>query len=201
MSSAPLKIIFFNAWTSHIQSIDNFKYYVVFVDHFTHYIWLYPLKRNSNVSLIFPCFKSLVENFFKRKIITLYSFNGGEYKSLSTFLATHGISHHISPPHTPKHDGFFERDHCHIVETGLALLSRASLPLSFWSNAFLTATYFINRLPTPTLQMSSPYHKLFGSPPNYSKLRVFGCLCYPWLRPYSLHKLAPHSTPIILNML
>ena len=55
----------------------------------------------------------------------------------------------------------------------------------------------INRLPTPTLHISSPYHKLFGTPPNYSKLRVFCCLCYPWLQPYSLHKLAPRSTPCV----
>ena len=45
--------------------------------------------------------------------------------------------------------------------------------------------------------MSSPYHKLFGSPPNYSKLHIFGCLCYPWLGPYSVHKLAPRSAPCV----
>uniref|UniRef100_A0A803NGX9 Reverse transcriptase Ty1/copia-type domain-containing protein n=1 Tax=Cannabis sativa TaxID=3483 RepID=A0A803NGX9_CANSA len=32
------------------------------------------------------------------------------------------------------------------------------------------AAYLINHLPTPTLHMISPYHKLFESPPNYSKL-------------------------------
>ena len=80
---------------------------------------------------------------------------------------------------------------------GLALLSQASLPLSLWSYAFLTTTYLINCLPTPTLQMSSPYHKLLGSPPNYSKLCVFGCLCYPWIRPYSVQKLAPRFAPCV----
>ena len=100
VSSTPLQIIFFDVWTYPIQSIDNFKYYVVFVDHFTPYIWLFPLKRRSDVSLIFPCYKSLIENFFRRKIITLYSDNEGEYMGLSTFLATHGISHHTSPSHT-----------------------------------------------------------------------------------------------------
>ena len=45
--------------------------------------------------------------------------------------------------------------------------------------------------------MSSPYHKLFGTPHNYFKLHVFGCLCYPRLRPYSLHKITPRSTPCV----
>ena len=92
---------------------------------------------------------------------------------------------------------YAERRHRHIVETGLSLLTHAHLPLSFWTSAFTTATYLINRLPTPTLHGKSPYHCLFGSPPNYLKLRCFGCLCYPWLKPYTKHKLDPKSTPCI----
>ena len=30
---------------------------------------------------------------------------------------------------------------------------------------------------------------VFHSSPNYSKLKIFGCLCYPWLRLYNTHKL------------
>ena len=67
----------------------------------------------------------------------------------------------------------------------------------FWPLAFTTATYLINRLPTPTLNNSSPYLRLFKKHPNYNKLRSFGCLCYPWLHPYSLHKLYQRSTPCI----
>lgn len=42
--------------------------------------------------------------------------------------------------------------------------------------------------------MQSPYLKLFGKPPNYNKLRIFGCACYPWLKPYNRHKLQDRST-------
>ena len=49
------------------------------------------------------------------------------------------------------------------------------MPLSYWSYAFATAIYLINHMPTPTLQLSSPYVKLFRSSPIYSKLHVFGC--------------------------
>lgn len=31
-----------DVWTSPLISIDVFKYYVLFVDHFTRYTWLYP---------------------------------------------------------------------------------------------------------------------------------------------------------------
>jgi hypothetical protein len=33
---------------------------------------------------------------------------------------------------------------------GLALLVHAHVPIKFWDNAFLTATYLINRMPTPS---------------------------------------------------
>jgi hypothetical protein len=42
----------------------------------------------------------------------------------------------VSCPHTHQQNGAIERKHRHIVETGLALLSHAHLPLKFWDDAF-----------------------------------------------------------------
>lgn len=120
------------------------------------------------------------------------------FKSLTNFFASFGISHLTTPPYTPQHNGSAERRHRHIVETGLILMHQASLPLSFWSHALQTPVYLINRLPTPILPNTmSPFQALFGDSPNYSKTRIFGCLCYPWLRPYAQHKLEPRSRPCI----
>ena len=71
------------------------------------------------------------------------------------------------------------------------------MPLQFWPLTFFTATYLINRLPTPTLQNESPFLRLFKMLLNYNKLRSFNYLCYPWLRPYTNHKLQPKSTPCL----
>jgi len=179
------------------MSYDGFKYYVIFVDHFTKYIWLYPLKQKSHVNDIFVRFKAITEKHFNQNIHTLYYDNNGEYVALTNLLAFHGISHLTTPPHTLEHNGFSERKHLHIVEIGLTLLSHASIPLCHWTHAFATAVCLINRMPTPTLNLSSPYQKIFASPSNYSKLKVFGCLCYPWLRPYTHHKLEPRSKPCV----
>lgn len=138
-----------------------------------------------------------MEKFFNLHIRAIYSDNGGEYIKMANFLATNGISHYLTPPHTPEHNGFAERRHRHIVETGLALLHHASLPLKFWTHAFQCATYLINRQPTSTLQFQSPFLKLHQGTPNYKKLRVFGCLCFPWLRPYNTSKLEPRSKPCV----
>lgn len=156
------------------------------------------MKHKSDVAKLFPPFKALVEKYFQHPIISLFSDNGGEYQSLLPLLQTHGISHYTTPPHTPEQNAIVERRHRHIVETGLALLHYASLPLAYWSHAFQTAVYLINRLPTAILNNKSPYECLFHQQPNYSKLKPFGCLCYPWHRPYTTSKLEPRSKPCLL---
>lgn len=63
------------------------------------------------------------------------------------------------------------------------------MPLKFWDEAFLTATYLINRTPTRILDFSTPFTCLFHDKPNYSSLRVFGCACWPNLHTYNKYKL------------
>src|SRR4051812_43034324 len=54
-----------------------------------------------------------------------------------------------------------ERKHRHIIEVGLSLLAHASMPLKYWDEAFIVATYLINRLSTKVLNYSTPLEKLF----------------------------------------
>ena len=157
-SRRPLDLIYTDVWgPSPIRSIDGFSYYIIFVDHFTKYSWLFPLAYKSDVFSIFPKFKVMVEKYFKSSINTIYTDGGKEYQGLKTVFETHGIQHLVSPPYTAQHIASAERRHRHIVETGLTMLHRASLPLSLWSFAFKTIVYLINRLPTPILQNKSPF--------------------------------------------
>jgi hypothetical protein len=63
------------------------------------------------------------------------------------------------------------------------------MPLKYWDEAFLTAAYLINRLPSKVIQSQTPQERLFGHKGDYSMLRIFGCACWPNLRPYNRHKL------------
>ena len=197
-SSHPLELIYSDIWTCPIVSYDGYKHYVIFFDHHTHYIWFYCLKKKSDIHEIFIRFKAFVEKIFKRSIIIFYTNNGGEYISLKYFLATNGISHLTTPPHTPKHNSFSEHCHRHIVVTELTLLHNAHIPLNFWPYAFTTAAHLINHMPKVNLSMTSSFEKLFGHEPNYHKLRVFDCLYYIWFRPYRSNKLDPRSQPCVV---
>jgi len=52
-------------------------------------------------------------------------------------------------------------------------------------------------MPTSVLRNKSPFETLFHQPPDYGFLRTFGCLCFPFLRPYNAHKLDYRSTPCV----
>ena len=121
------------------------KYYLGFVDHYTKYIWFYPMTTKSNFSEIFPHFKNFVENQFQKSIKTLYSNNGGEFITLKSYLILHNITHYTTAPHTPQQNGVSERWHRHLVETGLTLLHDANLDFAYWPYAFQTVSYLINR--------------------------------------------------------
>ena len=113
----------------------------------------------------------------------------GEFRPFLSYLAEQGIQFRHPCPYIHHQNRKIERKHRHIVETGLTFLAQAHLPLKFWWNAFHTATFIINRLPTPILDNKSPFEKLFTKKPDYSVMRVFGCACFPYLRPYNHHKL------------
>ena len=120
-------------------SFDNFRYYVIFVDYFTKYTWLFLIKNKSDVPSVFQRFKSLVEHYFSTTIQTIYTDGSGEANSLGNFLSWVGIQHLKSPLHTPEHVGTAERKHRHIVETTLTLLHHASIPLKYWTLALQAA--------------------------------------------------------------
>ncbi|RVW64436.1 Retrovirus-related Pol polyprotein from transposon RE1 [Vitis vinifera] len=94
-------------------------------------------------------------------------------------------------------NGRAERKIRHLVETGLALMAQSFLPSKYWTYAFQTAVYLINLLLAKLLHFQSPIQALFHKLPNYHHLRVFGCLCFPSLRPYAQHKLCYRSTACV----
>ena len=74
-------------------------------------------------------------------------------------------------PHTHQQHGRVERKHRHIADLGLTLLTKASMPLTYWWEAFTSAVYLINPLPTTVLHSKSPFELLFHQQPNYLFLK------------------------------
>lgn len=130
----------------------------------------YPLKKKSDINVLFPQFKNLAGTYFHTFLISIFSNNGGEYQKLILVFQFCRLSHFTTPPHSLEHNGTTEQCHRHVVETGVTLLHFANLSLCYWSYAFQTIVYLINHLPTPILNFQTPFKMLFKRPPNYSNL-------------------------------
>jgi hypothetical protein len=189
-----LELLFSDVWGPAPTSVGGYKYYISFIDDFSKFSWVYLMHDRFEATSVFLQFQTHVERLLGTKIKCIQSDWGGEYQKIhNTFFRSLGIAHRVSCPHTHQQNGSAERKHRHIVETGLALLAHAHVPLKFWDEAFIAAVYLINRMPTRVIDNKTPIERLFGTTPNYSMLRIFGCACWPNLRPYNKHKLSFRS--------
>ena len=60
---SPFELVHTDLWgVTPEESVNGFRYYVVFVDHFTCFTWLYLLTHKSIMLAKFVQFKAMVEN-------------------------------------------------------------------------------------------------------------------------------------------
>lgn len=197
-STKPFELLYSDVWgPSPLFSINGNRYFILFVDDFIKFVWIYFVSQKSQVLSVFINFRNMIKTQFGSDIKNLQTDWGGEFRSVSSYLQTCGINHRVSCPYTSAQNGAVERRNRVIVEKGLSLLDQSSLSQEFWEHAFKTATYIHNRTITPKLNYQSPYSKLYNKTPDYAFLRTFGCLCYPFLRPYNAHKMDFRSLPCI----
>lgn len=89
--------------TSPIHFIDGFHYNLILMDHFTKFMWFYPLQFESDVHTVFPIFKAKVENYFNAKIVSIYSNGVNESTALKNMFSKFGITHLKTPLYIPRH--------------------------------------------------------------------------------------------------
>lgn len=152
------------------------------------------LHSKNEVVRVFSLFKSQVETLLSHSIKTLRTDGGTRYAKISRIHPS--IVHQKTCPYIPQQNGVLERKHRHVIELSLSIMAHASIPEQYWDEIFSSVVYLINRLPSST-NSPSPFSSLFHMTPDYAFLRVLGCLCFPYIRPYTAHKLQPRSVTCV----
>ena len=161
-------------------SLGGAQYFMTFIDDKTRYVWVYFLRRKSEVFSRFLEWKVIVERQFGRKLKVLRSDNGGEYVSrrFIEYLKSEGVTNELTVPKTPQQNGVAERQNRTLVEMMRAMLAESDLPQYIWAEALSTAVYLRNRSPTRAVKDKTPFEALFGRKPNVEHIGVFGCVGY-----------------------
>lgn len=195
-AQVPFQLIHCDLWGPYkIRSHSGAYYFLTIVDDFSRAIWIYPLRTKSDAAKHLMRFCALIRTQFDKTIQVVRSDNGPEFlsKEIQDFFSTNGIIHQTSCVDTPQQNGRVERKHRHLLNVARALLFQSSLPTRFWEECVCTAAYLINLTPTSLLSGRSPFDVLFGQPPSYLRLKVFGCLCYAQDRPLIKDKFAERA--------
>nr|GEX12026.1 uncharacterized mitochondrial protein AtMg00810-like [Tanacetum cinerariifolium] len=139
-STAPFDLVHYDAWgPAPISTKRSSRYYFSFINDFTHYMWVYLMKRGSDFLTIFKEFSALVKTHHS-KVIKCFRYDlRGEYTS-NDFLSLpklDGTIYQTSCTDTPQQNGVAERKHRHLVETTRSFLLSAHIPNVFGEKQFL----------------------------------------------------------------
>ena len=80
VSTSFLELMHSDVWgPSPLTSLLGFNYYVIFIDDYSRFTWLFLLKHKNEVLSVFKHFKSMVETQFSSSLKILRTDNGSEY--------------------------------------------------------------------------------------------------------------------------
>ena len=108
-------------------------YFVIFVDAFSRYTWIYLFKNRSELYQIYRDFTKMIETQFSKHIKVFRYDNAQEYKAhgFTSILHQFGNVPHSSCVGTSQQNGRAERKLCHILDVVRATTIAASTPTQF----------------------------------------------------------------------
>lgn len=178
---ACFELLHIDIWGPYgIVSISGAKFFLTIVDDYSQSVWTFLMQSKAQAVCLLANFITYAATQFGLPVKMVRTDNGAEFLSsdCQNLFQKHGIFHQRSCPYTPQQNGVVERKHRYVIQVARALLHHASLPQRFWGEAVLTATHLINRLPSIVLKWKCPVEILTNKRPDFSRLKIFGCLCF-----------------------
>jgi len=178
--STPLELVHSDVHDVNHHTFTSYRYWVTFIDDYSRYWFVFPIKRKSEVLQAFKNFKAYAETQSGHRIKTLRDDKGGEYMSneFHQFTDLCGIARQHTVQNRPQQNGVAERANRSISERITAMLNESGLPKTFWGECLAALVHIWNRCPSRTTGGTTPYQLWHKRAPNVSHLRVWGCTAY-----------------------
>lgn len=143
-------------------SVDGYKYFFTIIDDYFKFVWIYLLPSKGEVGKVLTKFFTQVSTQFHKAIKTIRCNNGFEFSHHDLF-AKLGTTVQHSCVESPQQNARVEIKYQHLLSVARSLFFQSVVPIGFWSDYVLTASYLINRLPSSVLVPSTltPFEVLF----------------------------------------
>jgi transposase InsO family protein len=127
-------------------SISGSKYFLVIVDDYSHFTWVFFLQEKSQTQETLKGFLRRAQNKFRLRIKRIRSNNGTKFKNsqIEGFLEDEGIKHEFSSPYTQQ-NGVVERKNRTLLDMARTMLDEYKTLSRFWAEAINIVCYSINR--------------------------------------------------------
>ena len=160
-----------------VTSRNGYNSYLIVVDSYTRYTWVY-LSSSKHPPL------TIVKQFLDRYGIREGSFRqircdqGGELAKSSKFrevVQSSGYSIEPTGSDNSSQNGIAERPNRTFGDMMRSMLLNAGLPPQYWSYALIQAVFVKNRLPHAHHQFTmTPFEAITGRKPNIKDIKIFG---------------------------
>jgi len=166
------------------ETHSGYKYWITFIDDYSRFRMVYPLKSKSGAFDAFRTFKAYAENHHGTKIKALQDDKGGEYMSNAFIKFTNecGIVRRHTTRNRPQQNGVAERANRTLAEDITSMLNESKLPVQFWGEGLLAQVHVWNCLPTAVLPNTTPYELWHSKKPDVSHFRIWGCTAYVFVQ-------------------
>ena len=114
-------------------------------------------------------------------------------KQFQELCEEEGIRRQLTILSTPQQNGVVERRNRTLLEMVSLMMAQANLPISFWGDALLTATYILNHVPSKSVPRT-PYELWTGAKPNLENLWPCGYAVFVHNTFYKYGKLGPRAS-------
>lgn len=133
-------------------------YFVTFIDNYNRNLWIYLIKKKSDMIDVFTKFKAMVKRQSGHKIKFIRKDGGVEYvpKDFDTLCTKEGIVHEVVPPYTHQQNGTAERINRTVMNMVKSMLKGKHLLNELWGETVSSATYILNKCPTKILEGITP---------------------------------------------
>ena len=174
-----------------VPTLQGYQYFVLIVDEYTRYTWVYFLKSVSECPKIIDNFLRKIGRCDKHgsplvQTVQFIRSDGGPDFSSHEFehvLDKFSINHEHITADSSEQMGIVERKIGVVSERTRVCLHWAQLPQPWWAEAVKYVVQTLNLTPSYALGFTSPYYMRTGRQHSLSLLQPFGCLVCTYIKP------------------